>query len=192
MIAGIETIHPKKLVGTKLIMSFYDDRTFDLWRGFMPRRKEISDVEGTDLFSLQLYSPRFFEYFNPEKKFEKWAAVAVSSFNNIPDGMSALEIPGGMYAVFTYHGLPGDASETFRYILQDWIPASGYLPDERYHFEVLGEIIELMSPKSMITPITMYQYQWLTFAGNFIENSRSINFCKTTVNFYFGLCERGD
>ena len=144
----IETLTEKKLIGRRLVMSFSNNLTYDLWRSFMPHRKEIQSSIGTDLYSIQLYEPLFFENFNPDALFEKWAAVEVTDFESVPGGMEAFRMPGGLYAVFLYKGAPGAASETFRYILGTWVPNSEYTLDNRPHFEILGEKYKKDDPDS--------------------------------------------
>ena len=51
----IETITEKKLVGKSLRMTVAVDRTPELWWSFMPFRKEIEGVVGTDLYCVQVY-----------------------------------------------------------------------------------------------------------------------------------------
>ena len=68
-------------------MSFAQNRTFELWNSFMPRRKEIGNTIGTELYSAQQYPEDFFAAFNPMAEFDKWAAVEVSDFDTIPDDM---------------------------------------------------------------------------------------------------------
>src|SRR6187551_1422333 len=122
----IKTIPSKKLVGTKLIMSFADNKTGQLWQRFMPKRGEIKNNLTTDLISLQIY-PTGFD-FNPTIQFEKWAAVEVSDFEHVPDAMETLLLPEGMYAVFQYKGSSLD-TRIFQYIFGDWLPKSGYQLD---------------------------------------------------------------
>jgi AraC family transcriptional regulator len=97
----IEILAETKLVGKKLRMSFGNDRTFELWSGFSPRQNEIKNRMGNNRFSVQIY-PRtdFFEKFDPLEEFEKWAAVEVSEFTEVPGGMEALVIPKGDTAVY--------------------------------------------------------------------------------------------
>ena len=139
MIPTIKTIFAKKLIGQHLTMSFINNRTGELWRNFMPRRKEIANAVGTDLYSLQVYKEGFFANFNPATEFEKWALAEVSGFDVVPEDMEAFELKGGLYAVFHYKGNPANGAEVFRYILLEWLPQSGYELDDRPHFEVLGE-----------------------------------------------------
>ncbi len=46
--------------------------------------------------------------------------------------------PESLYAVFQYKG-SNTTNKIFEYIYGTWIPSSGYLLDDRPHFEVLGE-----------------------------------------------------
>jgi AraC family transcriptional regulator len=74
----IATLAEKILVGKRTKMSFSDNRTFELWRSFMPRRKEIGNSIGADLYSVEVYPPLFWEKFSADTEFEKCAAVEVS------------------------------------------------------------------------------------------------------------------
>ena len=129
-------------------MSFAKNKTFELWSSFMPRRKEIQNNIGTDMYSMQIYPPLFFNNFDPKKEFEKWATIEVTSFDVIPDGMESIILPGGLYAVFLYKGDASKAEETFRYILGTWLPNSEYTLDTRPHFEILGEKYKKNDPAS--------------------------------------------
>ena len=144
----IEDLKEKKLIGKRMTMSFADNKTAELWRGFMLHRKEISNNVGTDLYSMQLYTPSFFDNFNPQATFEKWATIEVTDFNDIPDEMETFTLSGGIYAVFLYKGLVSAASATFQYILGTWLPNSEYILDNRPHFEILGEKYKNQDPDS--------------------------------------------
>lgn len=120
-------------------MNLADNKTTELWRSFMPHRKEIGNNLTNDLFSMQLYdSPAYFRDFNPETSFEKWAAVEVADFDSIPEGMEACTLKGGLYAVFIHKGPAKAFAGTFQYIFGTWLPTSGYILDNRPHFEILG------------------------------------------------------
>jgi len=137
---GIEIITEKRLIGKRLCMSFSKNRTFELWQSFMPARRLIKNTVNDNLFSLQIYNQvQELKDFTPDTSFEKWAAVEVSGFDDIPDGMETFILPGGAYAVFPYKGTPEMFRDTFLYIFGTWLPASGYLLDDRPHFEILGE-----------------------------------------------------
>jgi len=144
----IEILPEKKLIGMHMTMSFVDNKTYQLWSTFMPRRKEVQNAMSTDLFSLQIYPPSFFNPFNMHAFFEKWAALEVADFSAIPDGMESFILDGGPYAVFLYQGDARDTSPFFQYILNNWLPASDYELDNRPHFEILGEKYKRDDPTS--------------------------------------------
>ncbi|WP_246850227.1 GyrI-like domain-containing protein [Rufibacter roseolus] len=141
----METIEPriallpeKKLMGMRLAMSLADNRTGELWRSFLPRRREIQNSIGADLYSMQVYDPSYFHTFSLQREFEKWATIEVKDFDLVPNGMETYILPEGLYAVFHYKGLSTDTS-IFQYIFSSWLPNSNYSLDIRPHFEILGE-----------------------------------------------------
>jgi AraC family transcriptional regulator len=138
MEARIELLPAKKLVGYKVRMSLANNKTALAWSIFMPRKNEIQHQAGSNLFSLQVYDPLYFDDFSPANEFDKWAAVEVSRYENIPEGMESFDLPGGLYAVFDYKGLSTDTA-IFNYIFTSWLPASRFHLDDRPHFEILGD-----------------------------------------------------
>ena len=145
----IVTISEKKLVGKRIETTLSANQTGQLWQSFMPQRKEIRNKLNTDLISVEVYNPNLdFKDFNPTTKFEKWAAIEVSAFEEIPENMETLELTGGLYAVFLYKGAANECASTFRYIFETWLPASEYLLDKRPHFEVMGEKYKGNDPTS--------------------------------------------
>lgn len=145
----IQKLSEKKLLGHVLKMSLANDRTYELWSGFMPKRKLIDNVVGTDIFSVQVYSkiPNFNDI-EPHIEFEKWAAVEVAEFSNGIVSFKRLLLPSGLYAVFMHSGTPSDFHNTLKAIHVDWMPNSGYELDDRPHFEVLGEKYKNNHPDS--------------------------------------------
>lgn len=138
-----------KLIGKQLKMSFSNNKTRDLWQGFMPTRNEIKNVISSDLYSVEVYTdPQFFQRFNPNQEFEKWAAVQVSDFEYVPNGMEILTIPNGLYAVFLYRGKGSEAPKAYQYILGTWLPGSIYAVDNRPHLAVMGEKYKNEDPNS--------------------------------------------
>ncbi len=149
MIPAIKTLTEKKLVGKRLSMSYADNKTGELWRSFMPVHKSISNTTGPERYSLQVYDTAPYEKeFTAATPFEKWAAMSVADFNNIPEGMEAFTLAGGLYAVFFYKGPMSDGPKVFQYIYGTWLPSSGYVPDNRPQFEVLGDKYSNTAPDS--------------------------------------------
>lgn len=143
----IKVLTEKKLVGQKLTVSYSQHNVSDLWKSFMPRRKEILHIMNSDLISMAVYGPLFFDDFSMNTNFEQWAAVEVSDFDSIPDKMDKYLLGGGLYAVFNYKGPSSDTS-VFKYIFEKWLPNSGFLLDDRPHFEILGEKYKNDDPDS--------------------------------------------
>lgn len=133
-------IPSKRLIGMSIGMSLSDNQTYQLWSQFMPRRKEIEQVINNNLYSVQVYDSDFLRgQFTPQTVFEKWAAAEVAQDCLIPQGMRALTIPGGQYAVFVHHGPANNFPVTAQHIYGTWLPQSGYQLADKPHFEVMGE-----------------------------------------------------
>ena len=139
LVPAIERKSEMKFVGLKIEMSFTKNRTHELWRSFMPRRKEIEALHEFPLFSIEQYPAGFFNPFDSEKRFVKWAAMRVDDFISIPKGMATLISPEGLFAIFIHKGRASEGSQTYEFIFRIWLPNSGYLLDDRPHFAVMGE-----------------------------------------------------
>jgi AraC family transcriptional regulator len=149
MIPRIEIIPEKKIIGKRLKMSLSEDKTYELWHGFMSERKFIKNCSTKDLISIQIYNDSLdFKDFTTNTEFEKWAAVEVSDFGEMPENMEKYILKGGLYAVFLYKGKSGDFAETFKYIFKTWLSKSEFELDKREHFELLGEKYKNNDPNS--------------------------------------------
>lgn len=156
-IPEIVHIDKKLLVGQALDMSLMDNKTFELFSGFMPQRNQISNAVSTDIYEVMQYNTNHFKAFSPNNRFTKWATLEVSNHNHIPKGMQPLVLEEGLYAKFVYKGLPKDFGTLMRYILSKWLPQSGYQLDDRPHFNVLGEKYKNNDPSSeedVFVPLT--------------------------------------
>lgn len=135
------------MIGKRLTMSLVNNKTAELWKSFMPWRKEITNKLTNDLISMQVYQPSYFTNFDPASEFEKWAAVEVADFNKVPNDMETFTLTGGLYAMFNYTG-PANNPGIFQYIFAEWLPNSNYMLDNRPHFEVLGDKYKGNDPTS--------------------------------------------
>jgi AraC family transcriptional regulator len=142
----IKTFPQTKFIGKHLSFTYADYRAFELWSSFMPRRKEIQNSVGTELYNIQV-NPENFD-FSPTSPFVKWAAVAVSNFDFIPEGMETLVLEEKMYAVFNYKGDQSGAAAFFNAIYTQWLPTSGYELGNHPQFEILGEKYKNNDPDS--------------------------------------------
>ncbi len=148
MLIRIATLPEKKLVGNRMKMSFTHNTTGELWRSFMPIRNQISNPANTDLYSVEVYPPQFFNPFDPSALFEKWAAMDVEDFHAVPKEMEMITIPGGLYAVFLHKGPASAGSITYNYIFETWLQNASYLLDYRPHFALMGEKYKQDDPSS--------------------------------------------
>ena len=142
----IKTFPTTKFIGINSQFSYSDYRIGELWGNFMPRRNEIQNAIGTELFNIQI-NPENFD-FNPQTEFVKWAVVPVSDFDFLPEEMEVLIVEEGLYAVFNHVGDASKARETFGYIFGVWLPNSEYELDNRPQFEILGEKYKNNAPDS--------------------------------------------
>lgn len=133
----IKTFPNTKFIGKKLSFTYADYRAFELWSNFMPRRKEIQNAIGSELYNIQI-NPDNFD-FQLNTPFVKWAAVAVATFDFIPDDIETVEIEEGLYAVFNYKGDQSNTAAFFNSIYTEWLPSSEYELENRPQFEILGE-----------------------------------------------------
>ena len=148
MVPTIKVLSEKKLVGKHLNMSLVRNETAALWKGVIMRAREVRNRIGSNLYSLQVYPSGYFENFDPAARFEKWALMEVADFSSVPEGMESFTLPGGLYAVFLYRGPASEGANAFQYIYGIWLPQSGYVLDERPHFEVLGSNYRNEGPES--------------------------------------------
>ncbi len=138
-----------RLVGKRLKMNFANDKTVELWKSFMPERKKISNIKGEDLYCVQIYDYQDDEeIFSFEMPFEKWAAVEVSSFDNIPEGMETMTIECDWYAVYTHKGPASAFREQYDAIFEPWYEYALYEIVSRPFFQVMGKKYKNDSPDS--------------------------------------------
>ncbi|WKN33397.1 GyrI-like domain-containing protein [Porifericola rhodea] len=152
----IEKIPGILLVGHCMQTSHQEEQTTTLWQGFMPRRKEISELSSSDLYSVEEYDEDFFLNYAPDRKFNKWAACPVKRIVALPQGMVSITIPAGLYARVHYQGKGSEAASVYQSFFQTWLPASGYMLDNRPHFARMGEKYkneDLTSEEDLFFPI---------------------------------------
>ena len=149
MTPSIQNLPETLLIGKKVRMNFLNNQTQALWQTFMPRKKDIQNTIGTELYSVEVYdSLSYFDSFSPATEFDKWAAVKVTNMTSVPEEMEALTIPAGLYAVFPFKGMASEAQAMYQFILGTWIPNSIYELDHRPHFAVMGEKYKNNDPDS--------------------------------------------
>jgi predicted transcriptional regulator YdeE/DNA-binding transcriptional MerR regulator len=92
-----------------------------MWQhAFTPRMAEIKSV------SRSTYGVCITPAGLPEGEFQYIAGMQVASEADVPEGMVITKVPAGEYAVFEHHGALEKLGQTYEYIYQSWLPASGY------------------------------------------------------------------
>lgn len=135
----IETIIKKYLVGLSCEMSLIENKTEALFSSFMPIRKQVANKINAPIFEVLLYKAAYFSNFNPNNTFTKWANTAMSYCNSKLESFIPLEIPSGLYAVFTFNGLVEQFYKYIEQIFTIWLPDSIYNLDQRPHFNILND-----------------------------------------------------
>jgi len=131
----IKECSDRKVVGLSATMKQNEHHKIpELWKRFMPRKKEIKNLVSEELIALQIFPEGTKAEIIDE--FYIWACVEVSNFKTIPKGLEIFTIPKGNYAVFLHKVI--DASATYHKIMTEWLPTSGYKIDDRPHFQVMG------------------------------------------------------
>jgi len=133
-----EVLKEKILVGKRMNMCFADLKTYDLWHSFMPIKHLITNQLGSEMYSMEVYRRDFFKEYDEKAVFQKWAAVEVTNFGDVPEVFETQIVPKGLYAVFTHKGHFSKAPETYDYIFQTWLPNADVELDDRPHFAVMG------------------------------------------------------
>jgi AraC family transcriptional regulator len=149
MFLRIEQIPTRNFIGMNLRMSSAKDRSAELWRSFMPKRKQIKKAIGENVYSIQQFDQvPDFNIPVGEDLYTNWAVQEVEAGVTIPEGMTPFILQGGFYAIFLHRGTPADFPVTARYIFQTWLPASGYKVENRPFFQILTPAYNPGNPAS--------------------------------------------
>lgn len=105
-----------------------------LWGNLRRKLKQFFSNDPDFFYSVNVYPEDYFENFNPATPFTKYALVPAEYAGELDLGWETFSLPGGLYAVFNHKG--PDIS-IFNYIYSQWLPQSGFMLDNRPHFEKL-------------------------------------------------------
>lgn len=116
-----------------------------LWHKLHKVKKEIPNRACMDyLVGLNDYS-KIFSFEEKQPAFDYYAAVEVSTLDQIPSKMQAATLPAGKYAVFTFRGKSQDSLQpVVDYIYKVWFPQSNCQLNEqaKYDFARYSEIVD--------------------------------------------------
>jgi AraC family transcriptional regulator len=104
-----------------------------LWGKFVPRIREIKNrKKGWVKFGACRATP--------DKKLEYAAAIEVDRPEPATDGLAAITVAPGPYALFNHHGHIRDIGKTWNAIREAWMKEEGYVHrDGAYDFERYDE-----------------------------------------------------
>lgn len=129
-----------KLVGMQYIGNNENGEIPQLWESFITRAKEI----GGTINNRAFYGVCECICEGPCKcgmggDFLYIAAVEVSEFDGVPEGMVTKTIPAAKYAVFIHKGSLDGLCDTMNSIYCKWIPESKITPNQKFCFEYYDE-----------------------------------------------------
>lgn len=136
----IVEVAERKLVGMKTETCLMDNQIPTLWKTFMPQRMTIKNSLLTGFFAVHERDMSVsFASFTPATVYTSWAAIEVSAQEQIPEGMEARMLSGGLYAIFIHKGPAQNFKATMDFIYGQWLPNSPYEMDIRDQFEIMAE-----------------------------------------------------
>ncbi len=101
-----------------------------LWQKLFPRISEIQSADPEISLGVIIAEA------DCEGELDYLAGKPVTHTDQIPEGMSVLQLPGGLYARFTHTGPLSDIRKTMSRIYTEWAPQSGYEFDQRPDIEI--------------------------------------------------------
>ena len=89
----IENSPEIKLHGISMETSLIENKTQLIWQKFMPLRAKIQGRLNDILFSVEDYPENYFNPFNPNTPFQKWAACEFQIEQELPADFKEIIIP---------------------------------------------------------------------------------------------------
>ncbi len=148
----IVEIDERKVIGVNTQTSLLNNTILEMWNRFLKIESKIKDRIDTCYYEIHPYDSDFkMKDFTNDTPFEKWAAIPVANFENIPSGMNAYTLAKGKYAVFAHIGKMTEIQFSFDFIYGTWLPNSEYELDSRDDFERYDEnYLGLNNPNSKV------------------------------------------
>lgn len=133
-----ENQNARHLVGICRRKGAGTESTADLWKEFMPRRREIKNRVNSDLISMRVFYRSNDDPLTRKTPFDEWVAVEVSETIAVPGGMESYRVPEGLYAIFIHRGPASRAPRTMEFIFGEWLPNADCTLDDRPHLAIMG------------------------------------------------------
>ncbi|UCD83689.1 MAG: GyrI-like domain-containing protein [Deltaproteobacteria bacterium] len=109
----------------------YGPELLDFWQRFIrwARARDLIRPD-TVILGVPHGSPQFTE---PGKLLYDTCIIVPENFTPEED-INVMDIPGGKYALCLFRGTAGEHEKRFEELFLDWMPDSGYQPDDRHFF----------------------------------------------------------
>ncbi|UCF09605.1 MAG: AraC family transcriptional regulator [Candidatus Bipolaricaulota bacterium] len=91
----------------------------------------LTRFPGTEILAIYHDSPDL----TPEAKLRSDACITVPEETTVDGEVCAMDVPGGLFVVTHVEIDPSQYGEAWDRLLSDWLPESGYQPDDRMCFE---------------------------------------------------------
>ncbi|MBP7962224.1 MAG: AraC family transcriptional regulator [Caldilineaceae bacterium] len=115
-----------------------------LWDRFGPRMDEVPDQAEPHV------SYGLMDHFDPALgTFTYMAGVSVTQAQDLPGGMTQMEVPANTYAVF--EATLSTLGDVFGQIYNSWLPTSGYTQAAAPYFERYSETFNPQDPASIVS-----------------------------------------
>jgi AraC family transcriptional regulator len=85
----------------------------------------------------------------PEDKCRYYACIVVPPETTVSREIAFMDIAGGKYAVFRFEGKSKDINGTYKKLYSEWLPTSGYLPEDQPCYELYHKSPD-QSPRGLI------------------------------------------
>lgn len=138
-----------KLVGMQYVGNNQNGEIPQMWGAFMHRSNEIKNIANSSV--AYGYAECRCEgecKCGQGGDFLYIAALEVSNFDEIPEGMVTRTVPPSKYAVFTHKGSIETLGITFNNIFSKWLPAAGLAPNQKFGFEYFDKRFNYSSEDS--------------------------------------------
>lgn len=136
------------LVAATALMNFTNQSPAPLWQRLMPHRSKIQNKASDELYSAEIFPDDFFIQFNPTTNFTKVAGIPVSSAVEVPEGLTVVTIPSGLYARFLYKGTAAGAAQFYNSLFTEVLPSAGLKVDNRPHMAIMDHRYKNNDPNS--------------------------------------------
>jgi len=91
----------------------------------------------------------------PLEKCRYYACITIPNNLELPKGIGQLSLPAGKHAVLHFEGTDEDLQKYYKWLYTEWLPNSGYLPNDAPCYEIYFSTPEQNEQKIFILDICM-------------------------------------